>query len=317
MTPTTPRFQWLDASRGIALVAMTIYHLCWNLEMFGYLPAGSAGSGALKLFARTIASSFLVLVGISLVLAHGRHIRWQAFWKRWRWIAAASLIITIATYFATPGAFIYFGILHHIALASLIGLAFLRLPWPAIALTIAALWFIDQAIALPAFDTRWLAWTGLYDIPPRSNDFVPLLPWFAAVLAGMIIGKMVLRKSETLGDIAATKPVKPLIFIGRHSLTYYLVHQPVLIALVYGVSLIAPPAIDIPQLRSEVLGACLQTCLDTNDGAFCSTYCDCAVDEMVARDVLVDNGQNQTLIDSTMAAIANQCKQQAMEPATQ
>ena len=122
------RIEALDLARGFALAAMAVYHFAWDLEFFGYAPPGMTALGGWKLFARCIASSFLFLVGVSLFLAHAQRIRWPGFLRRLAMVAGAAAAISVATYFAVPGAFIFFGILHQIALASLLGLAFLRLP---------------------------------------------------------------------------------------------------------------------------------------------------------------------------------------------
>lgn len=305
------RYHWLDVARGVALVAMAIYHFCWNLELFGYLAAGSAGSGGLKLFARCIASSFLILVGISLTLAHADGIRWRPFWRRWGNVTAAALVITIATYFATPGAFIYFGILHHIALASLLGLALLRAPtWSLIVFAVAA-FGLAHWVALPAFDTRFLAWTGLYSVPPRSNDFVPLLPWFAAVLIGMVLGRFIRANGSNWGDINPQGVMRPLNFIGHNSLAFYLLHQPVLIAIVYVFSLVIPAQSNSADAAANVFSACIATCTETSDQAFCVRYCECAVDAMVANDILQVTRENQSKIDTQMPIITNQCSIEA------
>ncbi|MGB7431857.1 MAG: heparan-alpha-glucosaminide N-acetyltransferase [Ahrensia sp.] len=316
---TTPvqRYHWLDVARGIALVAMAIYHFCWNLELFSYLEPGSAGSGGLKLFARTIASSFLILVGISLTLAHTNGIRWQAFWARWLKVAGAALIITIATYFATPGAYIYFGILHHIALASLLGLAFIRARWWVLALAALGVFALNTTVSLPAFDTRLLAWTGLYAVPPRSNDFVPLMPWFAAVLIGMMAGRVIQAKGSALGDINPKGSLRPLNVIGRHSLLFYLAHQPVLIAFVYLMSLVVPAPSQTGNVAAQVFSACITTCGQTNDGAFCARYCDCAVTAMTERQILTVTDENQSRIDDEMAIVTQQCARTAQEPPLQ
>ncbi|MEM9574823.1 MAG: heparan-alpha-glucosaminide N-acetyltransferase, partial [Pseudomonadota bacterium] len=123
----SPRYLALDLARGIAILAMAIYHFGWDLSFFGYVTSAAVNEGPWKFFARGIASSFLVLVGIGLVLAHQNGIRWAGFWMRWLKIAGAALLITIATYYFTPDSFIFFGILHQIAFASLAGLLFLRL----------------------------------------------------------------------------------------------------------------------------------------------------------------------------------------------
>ena len=75
ISPAKPRLGRLDVLRGIALIAMAAYHTGWDFEFFGYLEPGTTGQGAWKLYARIIASTFLMLVGFSLVLGHGRGFR--------------------------------------------------------------------------------------------------------------------------------------------------------------------------------------------------------------------------------------------------
>ena len=81
----------IDVARGVALLAMASYHFTWDLEFFGYITPGTTGMGGWKLYARCIASTFLVLVGVSLVLAHQGGVRWPKFWRRWLGIAAAAV----------------------------------------------------------------------------------------------------------------------------------------------------------------------------------------------------------------------------------
>jgi uncharacterized membrane protein len=270
----------IDAARGTALLAMASYHFTWDLEFFGYVPTGLAEFGGWKFYARCIASSFLFLVGVSLVLAHARNIRWNGFWKRLAMVVAAAMAITIATYFATPHAFIFFGILHQIALASLLGLAFLRLPaWVtlvAAALVITAPHFLRS----PFFDHPALSWVGLSTINPRSNDYVPLFPWFGAVLAGIAITKLAASAGMLtwLADRPLRSPARPLALAGRHSLAFYLIHQPVLIACVWLFSQIWPAQVASPE--AGFLNSCQASCLEMRDTNFCSRYCVCMLDAL-------------------------------------
>lgn len=226
----------VDAARGVALVAMTLFHFGWDLEMFGFAGPGFASQPAMIWFARVIASSFLFLVGVSLVLAHGRGIRWPSFARRLATVGAAAALITIATWFATPDAYIFFGILHHIALASVIGLAFLRLPWWLTAIAGAAVLFARMYLRTPLLDAPLWWWTGLSAFTPRSNDFVPMAPFLAMVLFGIAAARLgqAMGAFEWLSQYPIDgKAGRLLRFIGRHSLVYYLLHQPVMIAILF------------------------------------------------------------------------------------
>lgn len=280
-----PRIEWIDLARGVALVAMAVYHFAWDLEFFGYAAPGMTAVGGWKLFARCIASSFLILVGVSLVLAHGRGVRWKGFWRRLAMIVAAALAITVATFFATPDFFIFFGILHQIAFASVAGLLFLRLP-VVVTLVVAAL-----VIALPnvfsstIFDGPWGWWTGLAETRPRSSDFVPVFPWFGAVLAGIALAKLAAGAGlvERLAALHPGRWSRPLRFIGRNSLAFYLVHQPVLIACIWLFSQLFPPAID---QEARFRSACELTCAQDRDERFCVAYCGCMIAGLSAENLL-------------------------------
>ncbi|MEM5500666.1 heparan-alpha-glucosaminide N-acetyltransferase [Ahrensia kielensis] len=283
------RLPFLDVLRGIALVAMAIYHFGWDLAFFNYVAPELVNEGAWKYFARSIASSFLILVGIGLILAHSNGIGWQGFWRRWAKVAGAALIITIATYFATPDAFIFFGILHHIAFASLAGLLFLRLPWPAL-IILGAVWIgAAPYLRLDALSGLHMAWTGLANETVRSNDYVPVFPWFGVVLIGMGIGAFLFQREQLFtnpfAQFSHTWLGRLLAYIGRHSLIFYLIHQPILIALIYLFSLVMPAQIDPARLSADFQSNCQQTCMMQYGEARCTFYCGCVEADLAAVDL--------------------------------
>ena len=225
----------MDLARSAALLGMVIYHFTYDLELFGYLAPHTAVTGGWAVFARVIAGSFLFLAGVSLYLAHGQDIRWQAFLRRLLVIGAAAGLITIGTYFAMPDRFVYFGILHSIAACSVIGLAFLRLP-VAVTLVAAAL-----ALSAPAlfradvFNQPALYWLGLSTAARRAVDFVPVLPWLAPCLLGIGLTKLAVRAGllDQAGAVPPGPAIRALAWLGRHSLPIYLMHQPLLIAVIW------------------------------------------------------------------------------------
>ncbi|MBO0905082.1 DUF1624 domain-containing protein [Jiella sp. MQZ13P-4] len=294
---------------------MAIFHFTWDLEHFSYVEEGLTGHGGWRIFARCIASSFLFLVGFSLVLAHGRTIRWRKFLLRLGQIVAGALAVTVATLFATPNSFVFFGILHHIALASLLGLAFLRLP----AFVTAACGILVVAapsfVSLPGFDSRWLAWIGWFsDKMPLSNDLVPIFPFFGAVLIGIAAGRIATGR-DLVAAMRELNPrlrrLAPLGVAGRHALIIYLLHQPLLFGLVALFTLVAPPD------REAIFGRdCRNACLASQDAAFCTAYCGCAERRLKEEDLFDVLLQNDAGPDemTRIRQITTACSFETAEP---
>ena len=137
-------------------------------------------------------TTFLALVGVSLVLASGGKFVWRPYLVRLAKIVAAAAAITVATLYVFPDDFIFFGILHCIALASIVALPFLRAPlWLTVAAAAVAL-ALPLFVASPMLDAPQWWWLGLGTTEPRSNDWRPFLPWFGVVLIGVVIARAVL-----------------------------------------------------------------------------------------------------------------------------
>ena len=279
------RIAAIDATRGLALLAMAIYHFAWDLEFFGYAPPGTTSEGGWRIFARLIASSFLFLVGFSLVLAHGKTIRWRSFAMRLAQVGAAAIAITVATWFATPDRYIFFGILHCIAVSSVLGLLFLRLPAVVSGLVGLAIILFSDSLAAPFFNQPFLLWLGLSTQPVLSNDYVPLFPWIGPVLLGIAAARLAVDR-RMLQPLASAysgsgRVDRGLTFAGRHSLIVYLVHQPVLIGVVYAYSLVAPVDPAATFTRN-----CEHGCVQNNEAEFCSRFCACATQELIEQELL-------------------------------
>jgi uncharacterized membrane protein len=307
-TTTAPkgRFGSLDMLRGIALLAMASYHFSWDLEYFGYLEPGTVSHGLFKDYARLIAGTFILLAGLGLVLAHRNGIRWPGFWRRFAMIAAAAAAISIATYFIFPDAWIFFGILHSIAAMSLIGLLFLRLPSLLLFVLSAASLAAPYYLKTPALDAWYFWWTGLQTVVPHSNDYVPLFPWLGPFLAGIGIGKLVVAFGvpEPLRRPAGRRNV--LAFAGRHSLSFYLLHQPVLIGVAYILSLVVPPAAADPVVG--YVNSCQASCEANNDAKFCQAFCGCTVNRMLEQNLFTEFTTGKIdAKDQRIATIANEC----------
>ena len=305
----------IDMARGLALLAMAVYHFTWDLSYFGYVDPVMVTHGGWKISARTIASSFLILVGVSLVLAHRNGIRWRKFWLRLVEIVGAAALITVATYYFSPDSYIFFGILHEIALASVLGLAFLRLPsaivFAAAALFIAAPYYLGN----PAFDHPALWWIGLSTINPRTNDYVPLFPWFGPVLAGIGIARIAGRtgalKVAARISLSPAKLDEGLRFLGRHALAFYLAHQPILFGLVFLFAQVHPAP---RPSQTELFGhACEAQCTPGRSEGFCRSFCRCVTGQLQSEGLFQDvyNGRIDTQTDPRVARMSAECTQRA------
>ncbi|MBN9308447.1 heparan-alpha-glucosaminide N-acetyltransferase [Devosia sp.] len=286
-----PRYQLLDILRGLAILAMIAFHIAWDLFYFGYSNVDVTSELGWVIFQKAILTSFLLLVGAGLMLAHGSGIRWTRFWRRFAFLVLAALLVTAGTYIQFPDFFVFFGVLHAIALFSLIGLAFLRLPpWLTAAAGVVVI-AANFAYSNPLFSSRELGWIGFWPSSPPTSDVVPIFPWLGVVLLGIAGMKLVLA-SPLAGGLAAFSSNEPaargLAFVGRWSLLIYLLHQPLLIGGFDLLQMVQPPAV-MPAVESVSDGfvrTCRQSCEATGATAeYCTRYCACALEQVDKADM--------------------------------
>ena len=224
------RFDRLDALRGAAVVWMAGYHFAFDLNHFRLLdPRQDFNGDPLWTVQRTcIVGLFLFCAGLGQAAALDAGQRWPRFWRRWAQIAGCALLVSAGSALMFPRSWISFGVLHGIAV--MLVLARLAAPlgrglWPLGAAAIA-LPFVWQH---PFFDSRWTNGVGLVTRKPFTEDYVPLLPWLGVVLFGLAAGQWLLahRRGALAGAVPRT--LAPLAALGRWSLSFYMVHQPVFI----------------------------------------------------------------------------------------
>src|SRR5690606_36056214 len=112
-----------------------------------------------------------------------------------------------------------------------------------------------------------LWWLGLSSVAPRSNDYVPMFPWFGAVLAGIGAARLAISCSlmERLRRLPVHRRLQPLVLAGQHSLAFYLIHQPVLIACIWLFSQVVPAAALSPQ--ESFLSSCTASWQQSREAA--------------------------------------------------
>jgi uncharacterized membrane protein len=225
------RIPALDAARGIAIIAMVVYHFCFDLRYFGITHSDFENDPRWLTARSLILGSFMLIAGVSLVLASRRtHAsrRWLVHVAK---IAAAALLVTAASAAMFPQSFIWFGVLHAIAVSLLLARPFVNRPALAAVVGIAVV-LAGVTFTHPAFDSRALGWIGFMTAKPMTEDYVPLFPWAGVLLLGVAAGDRLMRVQFAPLAALGHAP-RWLRLLGRHSLAIYLVHQPVLIGFMW------------------------------------------------------------------------------------
>lgn len=274
------RVDAVDCARGLALIGMAAYHLSWDLADFRLAPPFLPFTSPMRLLSHSVASVFLALVGVSLALAHRNGLNPRAFLRRLAIIGAAAALVTVASLVFAPGEGIFFGILHCIAVASLLAAPFVAAPASvSFAVGLAAI-VAPALVHSRLFDPPWLLWLGLGEALPNTVDWRPLLPWAGVVFVGLGAARMpglLARLTSPKRWRAASAPWRALCFAGRHSLPIYLVHQPILIGIVY--ALMAWGGLAPKSDAGAFLAACQRACVAAGRAAAeCESACQCVAD---------------------------------------
>jgi len=171
----------------------------------------------------------------------------RAFVRRLLQVVGCAALVSISSYMMFPKSMIFFGILHFIAAASVLGLLFYRWFWVNLAMGVALI-VVGLTVQHPWFDQPGWQWIGLMTHKPLTEDYVPLLPWFGVVLLGLFVGKWIFSTPPVAGPFTEwagslgkslvqwqgkSRLSRLLIFGGRHSLPIYMLHQPVFFAILY------------------------------------------------------------------------------------
>jgi uncharacterized membrane protein len=277
--PPGPRIPAIDVARGGALVGMALYHLSWDCAYFHLAPADFPAIPPMRLFSHAVAGAFLALAGVALALAHRSGVRWRAFWRRLAVVGGAAALITAATYLIAQQETIVFGILHCILAASLLAAPLLRLPaWLALALGVL-LAALPAFVGDPAFNTPALVWLGLGTIPPNTLDWRPLMPWAGVALIATALTRLNLARLVA-SPLAQWRPAaagaRALAWAGRHSLAIYLIHQPVLFSILFGVTSLTGASARFE--AAQFAEVCQRECVEGGGAAqTCAAACGCVV----------------------------------------
>lgn len=222
----------LDVFRGICILGMLAVHFIFDaVELFGiiswdYPPAFVY----LQQWGGTL---FLLLSGICVTLG-SKHIR------RGLIVLSCGLLCTAVTVAyarlanSGEGMIIWFGVLHCLGLCMLLWQLFRKMPVPVLA--VLGILMAVLGIYLNNFcfsqDPYWII-LGIPQVGFVSPDYFPLLPNLGFFLLGAVLGRILYKNKRSLfPKVSENNPVIAFLSAcGRYSLFIYLLHQPVLMAI--------------------------------------------------------------------------------------
>jgi len=222
------RHDRLDALRGAAIVWMAVFHFCYDLDHFRVIDAQFRTDPFWTLQRSAIVTLFLLCAGAAQAVALHQGQSWPRFWRRWAQIAGCAVLVSAGSALMFPRSWISFGVLHGIAVM----LILVRLLAPmrgGLWLVGAVALLLPQVVQHPAFDTRATNWVGLVTRKPVTEDWVPVLPWLGVMLWGCAATQWLLARRRGWLAGALARPLRPLALLGRWSLSFYMLHQPILI----------------------------------------------------------------------------------------
>lgn len=239
ITQSKPRYYLIDSLRGFALINMLVFHLLYDVFMIYSLDSGWASQPLMVIWERFICISFIVTSGVSLNFSHNAC-------KRGIIINLFGFLITIVTTLAIPQQAVWFGILNLLGCSMLI-LQPLRIYLdkvrPSLGMTLSLLIFSFTygvpkryigIFGLKIFDLpsqlyqfKWLSFLGLKSAEFFSTDYFPIIPWIFMFAAGYFLWRFI--KCVNAERFFVLK-IPVLNVIGRYSLWIYLVHQPLIMA---------------------------------------------------------------------------------------
>lgn len=234
---------------------MTAFHLCFDLSYLGWWPQNFLRDPFWTLQRTCIVGLFLLCAGLGQAIALTQAQPLRRWWRRWLHIVGAALLVSAGSWWVFPQSFIYFGVLHGMAMMwvlvrvfsgsrwwthcggrCLVGFAVLALGLPSL---MAALLAGPWAEAAPWFNAPALNWLGWVTHKPRTQDYVPLFPWLGVLCVGLAAGRWLMQHQRPKLAHPLPQRLRWLAVLGRYSLSYYLLHQPVMLGILIAVKRIA------------------------------------------------------------------------------
>jgi len=237
---TSTRFIELDFLRGLAIILMIFGHILWDLNHYKIMPMNNILYSGLQSFVPPL---FFLLVGMCLIISKKKveaknMDNENEFYKhliiRGLKILGLGMVITAISLVVFPGKPVVFGVLHCIGLSVIISAPFLKYRNYNILFAVSIL-FGGLILSQISFENPSI-FHLIFGLHPQNIwsytvDYFPLVPWFGIALTGIVIGDWLYcgeKRMFKIPDLSEYKPAKIFSWAGQHSLSLYLIHQPLI-----------------------------------------------------------------------------------------
>ena len=236
------RYDSIDVLKGIAVICMVIFHIFYFPNQYGFKEI-KYDTNVLKIIAKIAQIIFIISVGINLYLSkissNEKNETKSTFTKksllRILKIAFFAMLMSLFTWFVFGEKYVKFGILHFIALASLVFFQYSDNPRLVQSFFIIALMIyyliINQPSIFKNIPDPISFVLGFYNKKYKAVDHFPIFPWILLIIIGMMIGNVFLNKKNTSSELIKDKILNVLKKIGKNSLEIYAIHWIVLYAI--------------------------------------------------------------------------------------
>ena len=262
----------LDALRGLSIFMMICHHLIWDIRyLLGYdtLFKFERGIFFTYILQPLFLCCFIMISGVCCTFSRNNLKRSLRLLLG---AVALSVIMALVSFLLLKievisdlheeGLFVFFNILHLLTVGTFIcfliekgekratiadsdsEIVTLRAPSAmtnSILIVVALMIFMSDSFVRMlrgTVDTYAFLPLGIYPYDYISmGDYLPLIPWLGVFLIGMVLGRILYANKKTAFPGAPKLLIqltRPFEFIGRHALFVYLIHQPILLAILFG-----------------------------------------------------------------------------------
>lgn len=238
------RIELLDLLRGVSLIYVMFYHLCYDLITVKEMNITFFGAKWFDVLHEAFLALLIIVSGICSSFSHDSV-------RRGAVLFFMGSIFTIVTDLfmhdsvAVFGALSFFGVM--MMLCGLAKSIIQRIDWRILLAVSMLLYFVtidfvdkggllhlfftDIKLNLPE-NSQYSYTIGILSSEFYSSDFFPLIPNGFLYIAGAALSRPIAEKKFPKFFYARIKP-RAVNFIGRYSLWFYVIHQPIFLGILY------------------------------------------------------------------------------------